>query len=90
MNTKDPEQSPAVNTIKKCRPSRFIIRRRIALAGEVIGVALVLGPGLTSDLSGLPFIIAGVAVVLFSLLLHFYTLVAERRGLHYPVSPTER
>lgn len=55
------------------------ILRRIALAGEVIGLVLV-GVGLSSDLRDLPYIYAGLGVVALSLMVRTGAFFCRRRA----------
>jgi hypothetical protein len=55
--------------------------RRISFAGEIIGCFLFLGLGLTSDSSGLPYMIAGLCVLALSFALWLYCVRAERRAI---------
>jgi hypothetical protein len=52
--------------------------RRAAFIGEIVGCILLFGLGLTSDTSGVPFMIAGLCVLALSFLLWLHCRRAER------------
>jgi len=59
---------------------RFRTLRRTAQIGEIVGLVLVIGFGLTDDLSGMPYIVAGGIVLALSFAVWLYCVVAERRA----------
>lgn len=67
-------------------PAKFRRRRRIVLAAEIIGLFLIVGPGLTSDRSGLPYIATGLCMLAFSFVLRLYCGCADRKA--WEVEPT--
>jgi hypothetical protein len=61
-------------------PSKLRLLRRVAFIGEIVGCVLAFGFGLTSDSSGMPFMIAGLCVLALSFLLWLYCRRVEQRA----------
>jgi hypothetical protein len=64
--------------MKPARP-KLALFRRFVFGGQLIGCILVFGLGLTSDRSGLPFIVAGLCVLASSFVLWLYCRRVERK-----------